>query len=36
VLIGGDTLRPCPEIAIPELLCIRRDPRHSLRAAPDE
>jgi hypothetical protein len=26
-LIGADTLRPCPEIAIPELPCVRREPR---------
>jgi hypothetical protein len=36
VLIDGDTLPPCPEIVIPELRCVRRDPRHPERVAEDE
>ena len=32
-LIGADTLPPCPEIAIPELPCVRREPRQPPRTA---
>jgi hypothetical protein len=34
--ISGDTVPPCPEIAIPELLCYRRDPRQPPRTIWEE
>jgi hypothetical protein len=34
-LVGGDTIPPCPEIAIPELPCLRHDPRPPPRPTQD-